>query len=102
MMARVVEEGTGRKAKIPGVRVGGKTGTADKLPERIEVTASFIALAPVERPELVVLVVVDEPKGDHLASTVAAPYVKAILERSLSHLNALCKIEDKPADDRES
>jgi cell division protein FtsI/penicillin-binding protein 2 len=88
MLARVVEEGSGKKAQIPGVRVGGKTGTAEKLPARTEVTASFVALAPVERPTLVVLVVVDEPKGAHLASKVAAPHVKAILERSLSHLNA--------------
>ena len=66
-----MEEGSGKACRIPGVRVGGKTGTAEKLPERVHVTSSFVALAPAEDPALVVLVVVDEPKGKHYASTVA-------------------------------
>jgi len=87
---RVVEEGSGRKCRIPGVRVGGKTGTSEKLPEKIHVTSSFIAFAPADDPALTVLVVVDEPKGAHYASEVAAPHVKAILEKALYHLGVAC------------
>jgi cell division protein FtsI/penicillin-binding protein 2 len=89
MLTRVVEEGTGKAARIEGIQVAGKTGTAEKLPERKEVTSSFIAFAPADHPALLVLVVVDEPQGAHYASKVAAPHVKAILERGLAHLGIL-------------
>ena len=103
MMVKVVEEGTGKKARISGVKVGGKTGTAEKLPQRVEVTSSFVAFAPADQPALVVVVVVDEPQGAHYASIVAAPHVRAILERSLSHLNQLCKSnKKKEAKEKES
>jgi len=85
MLVRVVEEGSGKRARIPGIQVAGKTGTAEKLPQREEVTSSFIAFAPAEQPALLVLVVVDEPQGQHYASQVAAPSVKAILERGLAY-----------------
>ncbi|MFH2002946.1 MAG: penicillin-binding protein 2, partial [Planctomycetota bacterium] len=87
MLVQVVEQGSGKKARIPGIKVAAKTGTAEKLPERKEVTSSFIAFAPADNPVLLVLVVVDEPQGKHYASDVVAPHVKAILERGLSHLN---------------
>lgn len=87
MLVQVVERGSGKKARIPGIKVAGKTGTAEKLPARKEVTSSFIAFAPADAPALLALVVVDEPQGAHYASTVAAPHVKAILDRGLSHLN---------------
>jgi cell division protein FtsI (penicillin-binding protein 3) len=102
MLVRVVQEGSGKKARIAGISVAGKTGTAEKLPERKEVTSSFIAFAPSEQPALVVLVVVDEPQGAHYASTVAAPHVKALLERGLYHLGVLCKNEEEISLNRES
>lgn len=86
MLVRVVEEGGSRHVKIKGVKVAGKTGTAEKLPARKEVTSSFVGFAPADDPALLALVVIDEPKDAHLASKVAAPHVMAVLERGLCHL----------------
>lgn len=93
MLVRVVEEGSGKRARLPGIQVAGKTGTAEKLPQREEVTSSFIAFAPADKPALLVLVVVDEPQGMHYASQVAAPHVKTILERGLAHLGVIAQLD---------
>ncbi len=68
LMRLVVEEGTGRQADVPGYRVGGKTGTAEKLgPDgryrRKALVSSFVAAFPVDAPRYVLLVMLDEPKG---------------------------------------
>jgi cell division protein FtsI/penicillin-binding protein 2 len=91
-LARVVEEGTGRRARVGGLRVGGKTGTSEKY-ERDERTgrmvvsrtkrvATFVAFAPADRPRLVCLVQWDEPKGNRYGGVAAAPVVGRILERA--------------------
>ena len=99
----VVAEGSGKNAAIPGYRVGGKTGTAQKYGEDGKVAegkliASFIGFAPADDPEYVCLILVDEPQvGTIFGSTVAAPFVKQVLEETLRYAGYLPEGSDTGA-----
>lgn len=91
MLRGVVVEGTGTAAAIPGYTVAGKTGTAAKIDpdgtySSSRYVASFAGLVPASKPELVVMVMVDEPRGGYYGGTVAAPAFRDIARFNLQHL----------------
>ncbi|MEL6977684.1 MAG: penicillin-binding protein 2 [Pseudomonadota bacterium] len=89
LLRLTVTDGTGRRADAPGLRVGGKTGTADKAVrggyDETRAVASFVAAFPIERPELIVMVMLDEPKVEvdgeirGWASLTAAPAARDVI-----------------------
>ncbi len=91
LLASVVENGTGRSGSVDGYRVGGKTGTANKLGDDGRYTeqtrASFVGMAPINDPEVVVAVVIDAPDRDHRTGGLsAAPVFSEIMEQALHRL----------------
>ncbi len=92
MLVGVVDEGTGKTAHVEGYLVGGKTGSAQKakasgrgyMEDRF--IASFAGLLPVSDPRIVMLVMVDEPKGSHYGATVAAPVFQQVAKKTMWHL----------------
>lgn len=96
MLTAVTEEGgTGTEAAIPGVRVAGKTGTAQKANEHARGydpnrwVSSFVGFAPAERPRLSITVIIDEPQMLHSGAAIAAPVFRRVMEQSLRYLGAL-------------
>lgn len=97
-MEYVVSEGGGGTAKVVGYRVGGKTGTANKVEGGVygsNYYSSFIGMAPMDDPQVAILVVVDSPKGNIYGSTTAGPIAKRILEDTLRYLNVEPKYTDE-------
>ena len=94
ILEQVVTDGTGHLAKIPGINVAGKTGTAQKVDPKTgeysttDFIASFTAFAPAENPKIAVLVIIDTPKaGDsHQGGTLGGPPARAIIEGTLQYL----------------
>ncbi len=105
LMRRVVTEGTGKRANAEGYRVGGKTGTAEKAGRggyrRKALLSSFVAAFPMNRPRYVLLVSLDEPKGNKkshgyaTAGWVAAPAAKQIIERIAPILRVARQAEER-------
>ena len=89
MMEDVVQAGTGRLAQTAGYRVGGKTGTAQKVdPEtgaysRKNYVPSFVGFAPVNDPSIVIVVVLDSPVGKYYGGSVAAPVFPRVATQAL-------------------
>jgi cell division protein FtsI (penicillin-binding protein 3) len=92
ILTRVVESGTGHNAAVAGHDVAGKTGTAQKLDaatqrySRAPGVLSFVGFAPADRPRLVMLVMLDEPKNERWGSEAAAPVFAAIAGETLRYL----------------
>lgn len=82
----VVENGTGQSARIPGISIAGKTGTAQKLNKEkthyvSKYISSFVGFFPVESPRYVLMIMVNEPTGEYYGSQVAAPIFRNIAQR---------------------
>lgn len=88
-MKETVEKGTGKKAQIKGYSVGGKTGTAQKIPRSAKTyIVSFCGFAPVENPKVVVYVVIDEIQKDSQLNTgLAVEMARDVLKESLKDMN---------------
>jgi cell division protein FtsI (penicillin-binding protein 3) len=99
LLRLVVTNGTGRKADVPGYRVGGKTGTAEKIENGRYVhgqnVVNFAAVFPVDAPRYVVVAMIDDPRGSkstygfRTAGMVVAPAIKRIIERIAPPLGVL-------------
>ena len=87
ILEKVVAEGTGKRAYLPGFRIGGKTATSEKLPRRSgKYISSFLGFAPADNPQVAALITIDEPEGIYHGGTVAAPAIASIFENILPYL----------------
>ena len=86
VLEQVVAEGSGKKAAVSGFHIGGKTATSEKLPRSLKkYISSFIGFAPADNPEIIGIVLIDEPTGAYYGGTVAAPVMREIFENVLPY-----------------
>jgi cell division protein FtsI/penicillin-binding protein 2 len=101
ILVGVVERGTGTKAAIPGFRVAGKTGTAQKAGvggyQRGRHVPNFVGFAPADAPRLVGVVVLEEPTGKYYAAEVACPLFSQVMSQALAILRVAPKEERLPS-----
>ena len=87
ILEKVVAEGTGNKAQVEGYRIGGKTATSQKLPRSArKYIASFMAFAPANDPQVIAMIIVDEPLGVYYGGTVVGPLMKQLYENILPYV----------------
>ncbi|MCH5266144.1 MAG: peptidoglycan glycosyltransferase [Lachnospiraceae bacterium] len=86
-LGKVVSEGTGKNAGVAGFTVGAKTGTSQKLPRgNGKYIASTVGFAPVENPQVIALVRIDEPEGLYYGGTIAAPAISTLFTNVLPYI----------------
>lgn len=87
ILEQVVAEGGGKKAALPGYRIGGKTATSEKLPRSLKrYISSFLGFAPADDPQVIALITIDEPQGVYYGGTIAAPVIADIFKNILPYL----------------
>lgn len=87
MLEAVVSEGSGSKAVVEGYRIGGKTATSEKFPRGTGLyISSFLGFAPADNPQVLALIMIDEPTGVYYGGTIAAPVVQEIFTNILPYL----------------
>ncbi len=105
MLEGVTLRGTAKLAQLDGYSAAGKTGTAQKIDPKTKAysatkfVASFVGFAPVSNPQVVIVVVVDEPGGAYHGGDVAAPIFREVAEQILPILGVMPDIETKSAPD---
>lgn len=88
LLEAVVSEGTGKNARVEGYQVGGKTATSEKLPRGTgKYISSFLGFAPADHPEIIGLILIDEPVGVYYGGTIAAPVMAEIFQNILPYLD---------------
>jgi len=96
IMIDVVQQGTGKKAHIDGIKIAGKTGTTKKISRSSrgpKYVSSFGGFFPAHNPRVTMFVVVDEPKGLFYGGDIAAPLFKSIAEKLLVYLNIFPELD---------
>jgi cell division protein FtsI (penicillin-binding protein 3) len=105
MLEGVTLRGTAKKAQLDGYSAAGKTGTAQKIDPKTRAysatkfVGSFVGFAPVSNPQIVIIVVIDEPAGAYHGGDVAAPVFREVAEQILPILGVVPDIETKSAPD---
>ncbi len=105
MLEGVTLNGTAKKAQLDGYSAAGKTGTAQKIDPKTKTysstkfVGSFVGFAPVSNPQVVIIVVIDEPSGAYHGGDVAAPVFREVAEQILPSLGVMPDIETKSAPD---
>ncbi len=107
VLEKVVYEGSGKRAYIEGFSIGGKTATSQTLPRSAnKYISSFLGFAPAEDPQVLALVIINNPQGIYYGGTIAAPVVKEIFSNILPYLGierqAVPKQEDSKEDSEEN
>ena len=103
MMQSVVAEGTGKNAKVLGYSIGGKTGTSEDGVNTGKYVTSFIGTAPIEDPELVILITLYNPTGEggHQGGGVAAPIASQVLGEVLPYLEVKKEVTEEKQEEVE-
>lgn len=87
ILEQVVSEGSGKRAALPGYKIGGKTATSEKLPRSLKkYISSFIGFAPADNPQVIALITIDEPEGIYYGGTIAAPVIADIFKNILPYM----------------
>ena len=95
VLEQVVSEGGGKKAKVEGFSIGGKTATSEKLPRSLKkYISSFLGFAPAEDPRVIALITIDEPEGIYYGGTIAAPVIGELFENILPYLGIPAEKEE--------
>jgi stage V sporulation protein D (sporulation-specific penicillin-binding protein) len=100
LLEAVVADGTGKRAYLPGFRIGGKTATSEKLPRRSgKYIASFIGFAPADNPQVIAMVLIDEPVGIYYGGTIAAPVIGELFDNILPYMGIEAKYSESEIKD---
>ncbi len=87
LLEAVVAEGSGSKGQVAGYRIGGKTATSEKLPRgNGKYISSFLGFAPANNPQVIGLIMIDEPVGVYYGGTIAAPVMAELFSNILPYL----------------
>lgn len=87
VLEKVVSEGSGKNARIEGFSIGGKTATSQTLPRSAnKYISSFLGFAPADNPQVLVMVIINDPQGIYYGGTIAAPVAKDIFSNILPYL----------------